>query len=52
MLNFFDIWDIVLSPGFLITAGLAASPFLFLLYSVWGTWQENGSRMAERQRRR
>jgi hypothetical protein len=48
--NFFDFWDIVLSPGFLITFALAAAPFLMLLYSLWGTWQENGQRMAERRR--
>jgi hypothetical protein len=48
--NFFNFWDIVLSPGFLITAALAAAPFAMLLYSLWGTWQENGRRMAARRR--
>ncbi|MEO0563977.1 MAG: hypothetical protein AAF125_17870, partial [Chloroflexota bacterium] len=53
MLNFFEFHELVFSPGFLISFGLAASPFLLLLYSLWGTWRENGAKLdAERRARR
>jgi hypothetical protein len=52
MINFFDFWELILSPGFLIGFGLTAAPLAVLAYSVWGTWEENGVKMARRRRRR
>jgi hypothetical protein len=51
MFVFNGFWEIVLNPLFLITFGLAAAPFAFLLYSVWGTWEENGIKYSRRSRR-
>jgi hypothetical protein len=35
------LWEYVLDPLFLITAGLVLAAFAPLIWSIWETWQAN-----------
>jgi hypothetical protein len=38
---FGDLWQVILSPVFVVTLGLVMAPFAVLAYSVLVTWEEN-----------
>lgn len=46
-----DFWGYILSLPFLITFGLVLLPFVPLALSVWITWNENGKKYAELERK-
>jgi hypothetical protein len=49
----YDFFSYVLSPAFLIMAGLTFATFVPVLWSIWVTWRDNGHKveaLKERQR--